>query len=104
MRFRKTAITAGAVVVAAGMAVAAAPVALAYGPSYCNRSSCDLASGPNTSSIYFQMPQGTAESMMCWTDTQVYLGTPRWFKISTVYGTGYTNANEVSNQTSVGHC
>jgi hypothetical protein len=72
--------------------------------SYCNRSTCDLSTGPSTSGIYFQMPSGTAITMLCWTDNQWYLGTNRWFKISTIYGTGYTSAAEVSAQTSVGHC
>jgi len=87
-----------------GAVTAFAPAASAFGPSYCNRSTCDLAAGPSTGTIYFQMPRATPESMICWTDTEWYLGTNRWFKISTVYGTGYTNANEVSNQTSVRHC
>ena len=99
--------TVAAVVVAAAVAGAvmtSAPVASAFGPSYCNRSSCDLASKPSTGTIYFQMPRATAMTMICWTDTQWYLGTNRWFKVSTPYGDGYTSANEVSNQTRVGHC
>jgi hypothetical protein len=89
----------------AGSAIVFAPAALAYGPSYCNRSSCDLAAYPSTGGIYAQIPRGTGETMLCWTDTsQHYLGTNRWFKISTVYWVGYTNANEVSNQARAGHC
>ena len=88
-----------AVAAAALSAAVMASTASAYGPSYCNRSTCSLASGPYTGSIYFEMPRGTAESMVCWTDTQWFAGTNRWFKVRTIYGTGFTSANMVSNQT-----
>lgn len=101
---RIAAATAAVAVAVTGAVTAFAPAASAYGPSYCNRSSCDLAASPSTGTIYFQMPRNTAETMICWTDTEWYLGTNRWFKIATIYGTGFTNANEVSNQTRVGHC
>lgn len=75
-----------------------------FGPSYCNSSSCDLATGPNSGDIYFEMPRLTALTMICWTDAQTFDGSNRWFKASSIYGTGYTPANEVGNQTRVGHC
>ncbi len=50
------------------------------------------------------MPRSTALTMICWTDTQWFDGSNRWFKVSSIYGTGYTPANEVGNQTRVGHC
>jgi hypothetical protein len=101
MRLRRTAVTVAAV---AAAVMAFATPASAYGPSSCSRSSCDLAAGPYTGDIYFEMPRNTAETMECWIDAQTYLGTNRWFKVSTVYGVGYTNANEVAHQTTVGHC
>jgi hypothetical protein len=44
--------------------------------------------------------------MRCWTDSVWYDGTNRWFKISTIYGTGtaWVSANQVKNQIIVGHC
>lgn len=50
------------------------------------------------------MPQGTPVTMLCWTDNQWWDGTNRWFKTSSIYGIGFMNADQVSNQTSVGHC
>jgi hypothetical protein len=50
------------------------------------------------------MPRGTAVRMLCWTSTQYWNGTAKWFKVSTPYGTGYMNANQVSNQSIVGRC
>ena len=96
-------------VAAAALAVAASPLAIAATPaaastSYCKSSSCDLASAPNTGYIYFEMPRWTPLRMICWTDTQWYDGTNRWFKVSSIYGVGYTSANEVGGQTRVGHC
>jgi hypothetical protein len=95
---------------AAALAAAASPLAIAATPaaaaaaSYCKSSSCDLASQPYTGYIYFEMPRLTALTMICWTDTQWYDGTNRWFKVKSIYGTGYTSANEVGNQARVGHC
>ncbi|MCH0558563.1 MULTISPECIES: hypothetical protein [Streptomyces] len=92
------------VVTAAAAVLVGAPTASAYGPSYCNSSTCDLSVSPSTGGIYFEMPRYTAVSMICWTDNQWYDGTNRWFKVNTVYGQGYMIANQVSNQTRVGHC
>jgi hypothetical protein len=75
-----------------------------FGPSYCNSSTCDLASAPYSGYIYFEMPRLTPLTMICWTDTQWFDGSNRWFKASSIYGVGYTPANEVANQTRVGHC
>ena len=97
-----TAIAAAAAMTVPALAVA--PVAAAYGPSYCNSSSCILSGAPSSGAEYFEMPRGTAESMLCWTDNQWFDGTNRWFKVSTIYGTNYTIATQVSNQTRVGHC
>jgi hypothetical protein len=72
--------------------------------SYCNSSSCSLAAGPNSGQIYFEMPNRTTVSMLCWTDAQWYRGTNRWFKVDSVYGRGYMIATQVSGQTGVGHC
>ena len=93
-----------AAIAATAVSISTAQASPAFGPSYCNASSCDLASGPNSAYIYFEMPRSTPLSMLCWTDTQWYDGTNRWFKVSSIYGTGYTSANEVGHQTSVGHC
>jgi hypothetical protein len=96
-------------VAAAGLAIAASPLAVAATPaaastSYCQASSCDLAAQPYTGYIYFEMPRWTGLTMICWTDTQWFDGSNRWFKVSSIYGVGYTPANEVGGQTRVGHC
>lgn len=88
----------------AGAALAAAPAALAFGPSFCNASSCLLSTSPSTAGAYFEMPQGTPVTMLCWTDNQWWDGTNRWFKTSSIYGIGFMNADQVSNQTRVGNC
>ena len=99
-----------AVVLAAALAgaaaVAVAPSALAYGPSYCNASSCMTSMSPSTAQYFFDMPRGTGVTMVCWTDNQWWNGTNRWFKVRDIYGTGtnWLNANQVSNQTRVPHC
>jgi hypothetical protein len=100
---------AGIAAAAIAAAAAASTVVMgaqpaAAGTSYCKSSSCDLATQPYTEYIYFEMPQGTSLTMLCWTDTQWYDGTNRWFKVSSIYGVGYTSANEVGGQTTVGHC
>jgi hypothetical protein len=104
-----TALSLGAVAGASALPAAAAFAAVTAGPaitgtSYCNSSSCDLATGPNSGDIYFEMPRLTSLSMICWTDSQWFHGSNRWFKASSIYGTGYTPANEVGNQARVGHC
>jgi hypothetical protein len=42
--------------------------------------------------------------MICWTSAQHWNGTAKWFKVSTMYGTGFMNANQVGAQTVVGRC
>ena len=56
--------------------------------------------------IYFEMPRNTKVTMRCWTDSQWFNGTNRWFKVDTVYGPGYGYmiATQVSSQTRVGRC
>lgn len=76
----------------------------AAGSSYCNSSTCSLASGPNTNYIYFEMPRNTPVTMICWRSTQYWNGTAKWFKVSTVYGTGWMNASQVGNQSVVRAC
>lgn len=99
-----------ALVAASTLAVTTATFAVAAQPAwatsspYCNSSSCSFANGPNSGDIYFQMPRNTAVGMICWTDTQWFDGTNRWFKVSTIYGVGYMSANQVGAQTKVGHC
>lgn len=100
-RALSTAIAAAALV--AGLAFTAEP-AQAFGPSYCNASTCSLSISANTGGIYFEMPRLTKVTMICWTDSQWWNGTNRWFKVDTVYGRGYMIATQVSNQTKVGHC
>jgi len=78
--------------------------ALAYGPSYCNKSTCSLSNSANTSGIFFEMPKLTPVTMKCWTDSQWWNGTNRWFKVDSQYGLGYLIATQVSSQTTVGHC
>lgn len=102
MRIRRILVAAMAAASLSGAIMAS--TASAYGPSYCNRSTCSLAAGPSTGYIYFEMPRYTGETMVCWTDNQWYFGTNRWFKVRTIYGTGFTSANMVSNQTWTPHC
>lgn len=104
MRVKRTAaMLAAAAAISGGAVVVGAPPALAYGSSYCNSSSCTLWGGAGWGP-YFEMPRGTAVSMRCWTDASWWDGTNRWFYVDTVYGRNWMNANQVSHQTSVGHC
>ena len=75
--------------------------AQAVGSSYCNSSTCSLATAPSTQYIYFEMPRATPVRMICWRSTQYWNGTAKWFKVSSIYGTGWMNANQVSNQSIV---
>jgi hypothetical protein len=95
-----------AATIAAGALTIGAPAAQASGPSYCNvyPGGCDLSNTYNTGGFYAVVPYDTNVGMICWIDAQWFDGTNRWFKVSTVEGTGYMIANQVSNQTTVGHC
>jgi hypothetical protein len=104
MRITRPRTAAAAAIVAFCALIGFAPQALAYGPSYCNSSTCSLSATSNTSGIYFEMPRLTAVTMRCWTDSQWWNGTNRWFKVDSGYGQGYMIATQVSNQTTVGHC
>jgi hypothetical protein len=104
MSLRKQVAAAALVIGAAVAGMAAGGPAGAAGPSYCNSSSCSLAAQPYTGYIYFEMPRATPVTMICWTSTQYWNGTAKWFRVSTMYGTGYMNANQVGNQTIVGRC
>lgn len=42
--------------------------------------------------------------MLCWTSTQYWNGSPKRFKVSSPYGIGHMNANQVGAQTIVGRC
>jgi hypothetical protein len=101
MRIRRSVTVA---VLAVGIMIGFAPQAMAYGPSYCNSSTCSLSNTTNTSGIFFEMPRSTPVTMRCWKDSQWWNGTNRWFKVDSVYGQGYMIATQVSNQTSVGRC
>lgn len=106
MHFKRTAVAAAAVAAVAGAITVAAPSALAYGPSYCNASSCMTSMSPSTAQYFFDMPRGTPVTMICWTDNQWWNGTNRWFKVHDIYGTGtnWLNANQVGHQVSTPHC
>jgi hypothetical protein len=87
--------------VALGLTVPAEAAATA-----CNSRGCDLFQFGPDNGYFFTTPGYNPVRMICWTDAQWYDGTNRWFKISDIYGTGtnWTSANEVINQTRVGHC
>ena len=104
MRVRRSAAIAASAMALTGAMTALAPNASAYGPSYCNSSTCSLSASPSTGGIFFEMPRATAVTMLCWTDNQWWNGTNRWFKVDSIYGRGYMIATQVSAQTSVGHC
>ena len=100
--------------IATATAIAAATPALAWS-SYIgsNSGGANLRPCPYVStscSPIAWMPNGTGVNMLCWIDSQwVYppnsdYASPRWFRLSTPYGTGYTHSSLVENQTSVGHC
>ncbi|MDX3798579.1 hypothetical protein [Streptomyces sp. AK04-3B] len=101
---RTTGVVAAALGAAVGTLFVGATTAAAFGPSYCNSSTCSLSNSPSTGGFYFEMPRNTPVTMICWTDAQWWNGTNRWFKVGTGYGQGYMIATQVSNQTSVGHC
>jgi hypothetical protein len=105
MRKKRSAAVLASTVAVAGAMTAFAPEALAaYGPSYCNSSSCGLWGGPSTANHITEVPRGAGVTMMCWTDNQWYNGTNRWFKVDTAYGRGYMIATQVSNQQAKPHC
>ncbi|WP_329013757.1 hypothetical protein OG271_05090 [Micromonospora rifamycinica] len=104
MRIKRIGTVIASFVSAATAVVALATPAQAYGPSYCNGSTCSLSISSNTSGIYFEMPRSTPVTMICWTDDQWWNGTNRWFKVDSLYGRGFMIATQVSNQTRVGHC
>jgi hypothetical protein len=103
----KAAAAAGAAVVTASFGAAAigAQPALASA-THCVSGGCDLFQNGPDNGYFFTTPGLTPVTMICWTDAQWYDGTNRWFKISDIYGTGtnWTSADEVANQTTVGHC
>jgi hypothetical protein len=102
----KKVIVVGALVLssALGGLVGLGGPAEAAASSYCKDSTCSLASAPYTQYIYFEMPRYTSVQMLCWTSTQYWHGTAKWFKVWTPYGTGFMNANQVGGQTIVGRC
>ena len=88
----------------ASMAVATQPASAAT--TQCGSSGCDpFAFGPDNG-YFFTTPGGAVIGMICWEDSVWYDGTNRWFYISTIYSSGraWVSANQVKNQTSVGHC
>jgi hypothetical protein len=101
---KKLATIMASVALMLGVGVGVAPNALAYGPSYCNASTCSLSNSANTGGIYFEMPRYTPVTMLCWTDSQWWNGTNRWFKVDSQYGRGYMIATQVAKQTVVGRC
>lgn len=72
----------------------------------CASRGCDLFQWGPDNGYFFTAPGYTSVRMICWTDAQWYAGTNRWFKVSDIYGTGtnWVSANQVINQTIVGHC
>jgi hypothetical protein len=98
----RTAVLGLLATLAFALAAFAAPASASA--SNCNSSTCSLSGSPSTAQIYFEMPRNTPVTMLCWTDNQWWNGTNRWFKVDSRYGRGYMNANQVSNQTRVGHC
>ncbi len=92
---------------------ASADVSAFYGPSYIgsNSGGANLRTCGNTSCTAIGYNSNyTSVTMLCWADTQwVYppqsdYASPRWFRIASPAGTGWTHSSLVENQTSVGHC
>lgn len=92
---------------------ASADVSAFYGPSYIgsNSGGANLRTCGNTSCTAIGYNgNNTSVTMLCWADTQwVYppqsdYASPRWFRIASPAGTGWTHSSLVENQTSVGHC
>jgi hypothetical protein len=87
------------------------PTSASASSTYCRAGSawgsCPIYAGPYTGYYVSEIPNGTSVHMLCWTDTQwadINYWSPRWFKVSTVYGTWWMHSSEVYSQTSVGHC
>jgi cell wall-associated NlpC family hydrolase len=61
-------------------------------------SSCQVA--------YATIPAGATVDMKCWQDESMYAGTVRWFWVDApgVGVEGFVSANQVAEQTTVGHC
>jgi hypothetical protein len=105
----RTAVTAAAIGAAvwttAGMAFAPHEAG-ASGLTACASRGCDLFQSGPANGYYFTAPGFSRVGMICWTDSSWYAGTNRWFYVSTIYGTGraWVSADQVVNQTRVGHC
>jgi hypothetical protein len=87
------------------IAIASQPAG-ASGSTHCSSGGCDLFQFGPDNGYFFTTPGGATVGMICWTDSSWYDGTNRWFKVSTIFGTGraWVSANQVANQTGVGHC
>jgi len=81
-------------------------IAGASSPSNCQSRGCDLFAFGPANGYFFTTPGNVIIFMQCWTNASVYDGTNRWFKISTIYGSGtaWVSANQVTHQSIVGHC
>jgi hypothetical protein len=86
-----------------GLAVPSAATASA---TMCASHGCDLFQWGPDNGYLITAPGYTGVRMICWTDAQWFAGTNRWFKVSDIFGTGqnWVSANQVINQTRVGHC
>ncbi|NGY65350.1 hypothetical protein G7043_41300 [Lentzea sp. NEAU-D13] len=105
-----TAAFGGALVAGAAPASASGPGVLA---SYIDSNSggANLRTcGTTACGVIAYMGNGTGVTMQCWTDSQWVhppasdYSSPRWFRLSTPWGVGYTHSSLVEGQTSVGKC
>jgi hypothetical protein len=100
----RTAVAAAivAALMCAGIGFAAQPASA----SQCVRSGCDLFAWGPGNGYFFTTPGYATVGMICWKDSVWYAGTNRWFFVSTIFGNGraWVSANQVLNQTRVGHC
>lgn len=92
-------------ILVAGALFGTAPGAYAASTA-CSSKGCDLFQFGPDNGYFFTAPGLTPIRMICWTDAQWYAGTNRWFKVNDIYGSGtnWVSANQVINQTIVGHC
>lgn len=102
----RTAFAAAAVFAALGTGVVAGAASADAAATQCGGGGCDLFAFGPANGYFFTTPGHAIVGMICWEDASWYDGTNRWFYVSTIYGSGraWVSANQVINQTVVGHC
>lgn len=65
---------------------------------------CTNLADPSCQQVIANLPNNVTVTMRCWRDESSYAGTARWFWVSGGGVEGFASANQVGQQTNVGHC